>query len=409
MTAPATAVRTALDLGGWREVADIGKVRRRKLASGRYGWRIDFYPHLKGGDRYLTSDRGERFDSEEHAERVRGWIQGKISPQCPIQAAVDDHRQSRHKRHLIRTHLEQWVEEMAEEHEPYTVSGYRTLLNRHTGYWDGRGIHEIDPLSLKEWERELAAKGLSSKTRRNMLGYFQAFCGWEARRNRRFVPPPPQAWPRVKWKRVRERKRLGVGGLVSVLAQIAPEDRGLFLAMAYWTIRNGEARAVQIRDLDLERGECWIGRAIKGHGSAAPSGRSKTGEPGNYPVPDDLRAWIGEWADLTRAPDAPLFANPRTGRAYSQATLNTLWNAACKAANIEHVDLYIGTKHSGFTALSDLGLGIDEIMAMGRHTSARTSQLYVLERDRRRVRGVAALAKVIGDGSQTGPKGEGSE
>ena len=42
-----------------------------------------------------------------------------------------------------------------------------------------------------------------------------------------------------------------------------------------------------------------------------------------------------------------------------------------------------------------MGLGIDDIMAMGRHTSARTSRLYVFEQDRRRERGVAALGMAI--------------
>ena len=75
-----TAASRATTLAGeWQAVAGIGKVRGRKLASGREGWRIDFYPHLKGSDRYLASDRGNRFESGDHAERVLGWIQGLLS------------------------------------------------------------------------------------------------------------------------------------------------------------------------------------------------------------------------------------------------------------------------------------------------------------------------------------------
>ncbi len=49
-------------------------------------------------------------------------------------------------------------------------------------WWAGRSIHEIDYGMLEDWSLWLADRGLSPKTRRNVLGAFHSFLGWLRRR-----------------------------------------------------------------------------------------------------------------------------------------------------------------------------------------------------------------------------------
>jgi integrase len=74
-----------------------------------------------------------------------------------------------------------------------------------------------------------------------------------------------------------------------------------------------------------------------------------------------------------------------------------LWREACEAAGVDYVPVYRATKHSGLTALSELGLSLDDVRAMGRHTSADTTRLYIREDDAKRRRGVEALRAAYRD------------
>jgi hypothetical protein len=66
-----------------------------------------------------------------------------------------------------------------------------------------------------------------------------------------------------------------------------------------------------------------IREALKGQGSGAVRGETKTGEPGDYSVSAELRDWIAQHTPEDRRfqADAPLFPNPRTGQPYSNQKL----------------------------------------------------------------------------------------
>ncbi len=188
---------------------------------------------------------------------------------------------------------------------------------------------------------------------------------------------------------------------------VAPEDRGIFLALKTG-VRPGEARALHIGDYDFASGILSIREALKSHGSGAPRGETKTGEPGDYPVSVELCDWIAEQVPTERRfqAEAPLFPNPRTGRPYSSHKLREVWIAACEAAEVEYVPLYRAMKHTTFTALREAGVSRDEVQALARHRDPRTTDIYDLDDDQRRRRALASLDQLEARGRQTGDRGK---
>ncbi len=183
----------------------------------------------------------------------------------------------------------------------------------------------------------------------------------------------------------------------SVRPQIR-ENRGIFLCLAYTTIRVSEARGLCIRHYDWKAREIDVCEALKtGSGENPVRGDTKTGSRGKYPAAEDLHRWL-----LERTPqanrfdgDAPLFPNPRTGNAYRRQVVTRLWEKACEVAKVDYVPVYAATKRSGLTALSEAGISIDDVQAMGRHADARMTREYVVEDDQKRKRASEALAEMI--------------
>ena len=67
----------------------------------------------------------------------------------------------------------------------------------HFGYFEEASIYEINYAELEDWDGWLASKGLSAKTRRNILGAFSAFLHWLHRRGElEAVPAFPKITPR---------------------------------------------------------------------------------------------------------------------------------------------------------------------------------------------------------------------
>ncbi len=78
-------------------------------------------------------------------------------------------------------------------------------------------------------------------------------------------------------------------------------------------------------------------------------------------------------------PEAWLFANPNTGRAYSSKGLGELWN---KYSQIP-VTHYEATRHSFCTQLAEDGVNPYLLKDLARHSDIRTTQKYVHPTDER--------------------------
>jgi site-specific recombinase XerD len=411
MTAPA---KTSFNSGNllllrgaadWRVVD--GKIRERHRKRGRLEvtYYIDFYPKLTGRDRFLNSESGVTFESYGHAEAVQQRIKALTDKGRTLAEAVSAYRQPKDRRNQIRELAKQWIDWIGNEAdlEPYTIRSYRGHVNNQFKWWGNRTIDQVDWDLLYKWTKWMKNEsGLASKTIRNVLATMRAFLRWHRMRDKAFVIPQ---FPTVKRDKQKKPVTMTLPDQAAVLDAIPDEDRGIFLAYAHLTLRQGEGRACLVEHYDFKRRELWVGDAIKGDNSRAPRGDTKTGECGRYPMSEELAEWIERHVptEARFRGEVPLFPNPRTGRIYSRKTIQDIWRKACKDAGVDHVPPYRATKHSTLSALARV-LTPQRLQGLARHKKFETTRLYFGEDADPKAEAQAARAQLLATQNQVANK-----
>ena len=147
---------------------------------------------------------------------------------------------------------------------------------------------------------------------------------------------------------------------------------------------------------DFKVRELWVGDAMKGGGSGAVRGDTKTGECGRYPVSDELAQWIERFvpSEARFRGDVPLFPNPNTGKLYARKRIVTLWREACERAEVEYIPPYRATKHSTLSELARV-LTAEQLQGLARHRDYRTTREYLGEHADPKGEAQAARAKLL--------------
>jgi integrase len=246
----------------------------------------------------------------------------------------------------------------------------------HFSYWYGKSIWEIDTAGIEEWSYWLADKGLSPKSRRNVLAGFHSFLGWIADQRQAFEVP------RFPWPEAQERlpNILSREIQAKVLEAIREPKRGIFLALADLMLRPGEARVLRLRD--------WVGDEIRVERAAKDRlvrgvirGPKKATGVKTLPVSPRLGRWLEEHVSVKRRladPDGPLFSNPDGKREgwWSETALRRVWALACERAGVTGVGLYEGTKHSTATHLKGQGADDRLLASIMGHRDPRSVEKY---------------------------------
>ena len=84
----------------------------------------------------------------------------------------------------------------------------------------------------------------------------------------------------------------------------------------------------------------------------------------------------------------------------SQHGPKSLTFCICGVSAHYDVPVHAATKRSGLTALSEAGLSIEDIQAMGRHKNSSMTREYIVDDDAKRARASEALARMIDDERQ---------
>jgi integrase/recombinase XerD len=208
--------------------------------------------------------------------------------------------------------------------------------------------------------------------------------------------------PRFSWPPVQEHvpRILAPVDQRRILDAIPLEARGIFLACALLGVRPSEGRRADAGD--FEPGETpWL--AIR---------RTKNRRAKRLPVPDELAEWVEVHVPReARLAARPLFAMPWRGRGkakvaarrWSKTGMRRAWEAACKAAKIDGVSLYEGTKHSRATELLRQGVSERVLQTILGHRDPRSTRRYAQLADQ-------AVVVALRGGSKVAPgNGEGGK
>jgi len=336
----------------WLEMGDFGAVRRHK--DGRVYVEL---PKAGGGERRIWSQPvpGGRMPwTEESANRALELIRSRIAQGATVDEAMAVFLPSGHAINLVLARGEHWLavkqrEAEAGDRSPTYVRELERYLapDGHFSWWAGRSVHEVSYAALEDWSHWLADRGLSPKTRWNILAAFRSFLGWLYRREEIRELPREYPWPKPP---ERTPAPLSARTQDEILDAIPEDRRGIYLAMALMGLRPGEAVALDVAD--YHDGWLTVSKARKGDRLDSPIRSTKTGKVKRLPVPQVLQQWIAEHVEREgRLRAEPLFTVPWSGRGirpqgrWSGTSLRRTWIEACDQVGVK-ASLYAGTKHT---------------------------------------------------------------
>ncbi|RIL04953.1 MAG: hypothetical protein DCC71_12115 [Proteobacteria bacterium] len=352
-------------------------------------------------DRSPITGRPRPFESRKHAETVLAEIRAAVVAGEPLDRVLDRMRGRTPVEDLVEKRLAAYVRdfERAVDQGRRSPNSLRELAryaraDGHFSWWHGRPVDDITTPNLREWALWLGDRvnkrtggRLSPKAQKNVVDLFRAFV-------RRLVDDGVLAkapkFPSIDVPEV-EFKTIDIEAQEKVLAAIAWERRGAFLACAREALRPSEVRAADLADYDPAKGTLRVDKTTQGARLDARVAHTKNRTARVKEVWDaQLREWL-DWRLKQATPErrlrgeTALFPNPTARHAAKRWTVSGLereWKRACARAGVEYIPLQKGTRHSILTALGE-ALPERVLQDFSRHRDARSLDRYSKPRAKR--------------------------
>jgi len=325
-------------------------------------------------------------DAALELRRIRSEIIAGSSPGQAIKPYLPKFARNDLVESRVATYLEQFRQRVADGHRsPNTLRDLErwTREDGHWGWWFGRTITRLSNGDVKRWHAWLGSRGIGHKTQSNVSLAFRAFLrDWatdstSANSPRPFVPDFPNIDAQRHVPKTLPLERVGA------LLQAIPWDRrGLFLAIAFESLRFSEAVAHTLEDWDGVEVHWHRGRQGKLIGSRVSHGKTRANvrrEPWN----PELKKWL-EWrveqttSEQRLAGEATaLFWNPgadNPAKAWSETAAKRVWAAALDQCG-EQISMGEGLRHSVISALAEV-LTERPLRAHTRHRDGRSLDQY---------------------------------
>ena len=272
----------------------------------------------------------------------------------------------------VKTKLDEYYERKVKDIAPSYGASFRKhikLAKEFFGITDVREIRKTHLVNYSEW---LEGKGLSPKTVKNYLDTFRAFMNY-LKNNLEIISEVPNfpsiniPQPLFKW--------LSNEDQTKIFNAIPDEDKPIFAFLFLSGCRPSEARALKVKDVDLQNGIITVHRTFSGKEERMKR-KGKRSHAVVIPIHPEIRSML-EKEIMGKHPETYVFLNPRTHRFYSQNTLVKRWNVIRRKLNIDSsVRLYDATRHSFASNLINQKVPIAEISRLLGHTNTKTTERY---------------------------------
>ncbi len=231
-----------------------------------------------------------------------------------------------------------------------------------------RGVSKVKKEKLLKIKEHFIKTGdwlepvIKSKTKKNVMTMLRDFCGWLSKMDILpripFMPDIKVQKEAIEWIEKDEQ--------LAILDQIAPRHKPVFTFLIYHPVRPSEARALKVRDFDLQSmivliSKTWSENEIRE--------RKSGGEP--YYLPISSKFDISHLKN--KFPDAFAFLN-QYGRPYKEDALRKIWHRARIKAGIPNIKFYNGTRHSTATQARKAGVDLSVISNACGHSSLETTR-----------------------------------
>lgn len=252
---------------------------------------------------------------------------------------------------------------------------FKRMIRVASEFFGEQDARDLRPLHIEDLQTNLE-KTLSPKSVKNYLDLLRSFLRWcwEKKGIIDRVPAFPDRSryePAPKW--------LAQEDQINLFQHVPEEDKPIIAFLMLHGCRPGEARALQLKDVDLRRqaitiSRTWSGTQIR----EVRKGPRGSAEPYTIGIHPEMAEWIQKRVSEA-LPAAFLFVNhgEASGRHYTQSALDRIWNKVREAAGLSReLRLYDATRHSFASNLSNSGTDLKKLKDMMGHADIRTTLKY---------------------------------
>lgn len=263
---------------------------------------------IKSGTRYMARWR----DSEGKQRLKRGFHRRRdalaYGSELEVAKAKGQYLGPENSRVSFRMVAEEWFDSLVHL-KPTTRNSYRHHLDsRILRKFGNREIGSITHAELQRWVTELS-KELKASSLRYPVHVVSAVLSYAIKTRRiGHNPSDDLNLPRV----VRDEKAYLTHGQVETLAQgVANDYRALIYVLAYSGLRIGEAIALRVRDVDLDRRRLSVHRAAAETGGQLVMGTPKSHEKRSVPLPAFVAEMMRDHMNAEVGPNDLVFPGTR--------------------------------------------------------------------------------------------------
>lgn len=237
----------------------------------------------------------------------------------------------------VQSVFDEWI--VAKRITERTRSDYRELWDNVVApTWAMVRLEHVTPTKVTQWVTDLSASCSAARTRKAFT-VFSQLMDWAVADERLPISPVVRAKALAHGSLLPRRgpkgqKRFLSHGEVATLADNAAEYRLMLLVMAYTGVRFGEAIALQARDVDLLRGRLLVQRAFSDIRGRLELGAPKAGKAREVPLPDLLRAPLGDLLARMTSPEDLLFTAEQGGPVRYSRFRAFVFDPAVKASGL---------------------------------------------------------------------------
>ena len=381
----------------------FGKVKSHVRGGGRTGKRhhiycgtvlIDGESHAKvriwGHPAIGDPSRIIQFESAEDAElelrRIRAQIVASGST-LGVGEIIKPYIPAFRQQQTVGMNIKKYVAEQQRRAEAGQLSAGGAIKDlarwsRPDGHWSFFFNHPIDGIKrthIKDWHQWLADRGLGDKTRSNVSKAFRTFLrSWAKDHERPEIVPDFPSIATVE----HAPKTITMDRVLRILEAIPWESRGLFLAIAFESLRFSEASAHLLEDWDGTELHLHRGRQGQSLDSRISHGKTRANIR-REPWSPQMREWL-EWrasqttSEQRLAGEATaLFWHPAAAnreKFFNYTSSRRIWNKACAACG-EKIAMQEGLRHSTLSALAEV-LPDTTLRAHSRHADGGSLHRY---------------------------------
>jgi len=270
----------------------------------------------------------------------------------------DDYQGKRSSFYAFSTYSEKWLKKYTNLYNlnriaPQTIKkieGY--AKNHYIPYFQNRDIREIKNGDVEDFYLALP-KNLRQGTYRSIMNYLHKF--FVDALNRDDIKKMPR-FPSVPGEPTKITV-LGDDLIAKIIDCINEKHQGIFKYIWRQGVRPGEARALQIENVDMVNKTVTIKETFSGEIYHEKTKNKKIREVPLYPDPDFYKLLFDQIGSRT---GGFVFLNPRK-LPYCMRTLSFVWSNALKKCGVPHVRLYT-LRHSFATNALNAGAPKDLIL-----------------------------------------------